>query len=69
MCKTKVGDSEKLNLGKEDYCSVILWVAKARMTTEHSDEFRQRDRYNTESITGFGMHSRLRTHVARKLLY
>lgn len=36
-CKTKVGDGEKLNLEKEGYCSVILWVVKARMTTEHSD--------------------------------
>lgn len=69
MCKTKVGDGEKLNPGKDDYCSVILRVVKARMTTEQSDEFKQRHRYNTESITVFGIDSRLRTHVARKLLY
>lgn len=37
MCKTKVGDGEKLNLGKEHYCSVILWIVKARMTTEYSN--------------------------------
>lgn len=69
MCKIKVGDSEKPNLGKESYSLVILWVVKTRMTTEHSDLFKQRDRYNTESITGFGIYSRLRAHVARKLLY
>lgn len=69
MRKTKVGDSEKLNLGKDDCCSAILWVVKARMTTEQSDWFKQRDRDNSESITAFGIHSRLRTHVARKLLY
>ena len=68
-CKTKVGDGEKLNHGKEDYCCVLLRVVKARMTPEHSDWFKQRDRYNTESITGFVIHSRLRTRVARKLLY
>lgn len=33
MCKIKVGDGEKLNLGKDDYCRVILWVVKAGMTT------------------------------------
>lgn len=64
-----MGDSEKLNVGKENYSSVMLWVVKARMTTERSDLFKQRDRHNTESITGFGIYSRLRAHVARKLLY
>lgn len=69
MCKTKVGDSEKLNLGKGDCCSVILWVVKTGTAAEHSGCFRQSDRDNTESTTASGIHSGLRTHVARKLLY
>lgn len=68
-CKSKVGDSEKRNLGRGDCCSVILGVVKAEMAAEHSDCLKWSDGDNTESITASGTHSGLRRQVARKLLY
>lgn len=69
FCKTKAGDGEELNLGKEDCCSVTQWAVKAGITAQCRDYIQQGNRDNTESITVFGTHFRLRTHVARKLLY
>lgn len=69
MCKSKVGDSEKLNLGRGGCCSVILGAVQAGMAAEHSDCLRWSDGDSTESITASGIRSAIRTHVARKLLY
>lgn len=70
MCKSKVGDSEKLNLGREGgCCSVILWAVEAGMAAEHSDCLRWSNGDRAESITASGICSASRTHVARKLLY
>lgn len=59
MCKSKVGDSEKLNLGRRDCCSLILWVVKAGMAAEHSNCLRWSNGDNAESITASGIHSGL----------